>query len=177
MTQLRTFTTTSPWVAWRALMPAWRRMMTRKLRMELMPVVCVSASTMQASTKGTTYLRRQSESCVAGIGGDLLLARHVFHFLPDDVGFLLGQSAEQRCAGLRDAAFAKEPARGFAEEEAGGEKENARIDDGEEHAAPRVVLRGQHQRGVAGGVRDGGFGLAGVEQANEGRQHDAEGER
>jgi hypothetical protein len=82
--------------------------------------------------------------------------------------------AQQRGAGLFAFAVAHQPARRFGDEAGAEQEQHARIDDGEEHAAPRMIGRGQHQRAVAAGGEDGLLGVADVVVADERGQHDAE---
>ena len=98
------------------------------------------------------------------------------HFTDLPLGFLFGRRSAQRGERLLLFAVTKEPARGFAEEERAEKENQSRIDDGEEHASPGVVGGSQNEVLIACGGGDGGFRLAGVEPADDGGEHDAEGE-
>ncbi len=99
----------------------------------------------------------------------------LLHLAHLDFGFLFADGATEGGHGAFRLVLAQQPARRFAEEERADEKHQARVDDGEKHASPCVILRGLDELRIAGSGLDRSFCPLGIEVASESSDDDAKG--
>ena len=106
-----------------------------------MPVAVLQERMTQASRKGTTYLRRRSESL------DLLpavrsaaCARDALHLFDFEGGLLGSAGTQQRGVGPILLAALKEPAGRFGDQQTAEDEEHARRQRHPEDAAPGLIF-------------------------------------